>query len=46
MIRRGELLAPDYMKIDIDGAELLVLTGATFLLENAQPIVFLALDLC
>ncbi|MBZ5668208.1 MAG: FkbM family methyltransferase [Acidobacteriia bacterium] len=42
MVRRGELPPPDYMKIDVEGAELLVLTGATFLLENTRPTVFLA----
>lgn len=42
MVRKGELPTPKLMKIDIEGSELLALTGAKSLLENARPIVLLA----
>jgi FkbM family methyltransferase len=42
MVAKGELPPPDYLKIDVEGAELLVLSGAAFLLENTRPTVFLA----
>jgi len=41
-IARGELPAPDYMKIDVEGAEELVLAGARSLLRCAHPTLFLA----
>jgi len=42
MMRRGELPPPDCMKIDVEGGEMLVLTGARVLLGNRRPILFLA----
>jgi FkbM family methyltransferase len=42
MMRRGELPPPDCIKIDVEGGEMLVLTGARLLLGNRRPTVFLA----
>lgn len=39
---QGELLPPDYLKIDVEGAEALVLKGAMDLLRKYHPIIFLA----
>ena len=41
LIEKGELLAPNIMKIDVEGAELEVLRGATGTLGTARPILFL-----
>jgi len=38
----GKMPAPDYMKIDVEGAEMLVLSGARALLQEAHPVIFLA----
>ncbi len=37
----GELRPPDYMKVDVEGAEFEVLKGARQLLEKYHPILFL-----
>ena len=42
MIRRGELLPPNCIKIDVEGGEMLVLTGARLMLGRWRPTVFLA----
>jgi FkbM family methyltransferase len=42
MVRRGELLPPDYMKIDVEGAEANVLLGAKSVLTALHPTIFLA----
>lgn len=42
MMRRGELPPPDCIKIDVEGGEMFVLTGARVLLRNRRPTVFLA----
>ena len=42
LISRRELPAPDYMKIDIEGAELSALHGARSMLARAHPTIFLA----
>jgi len=42
MVRRGELLPPDYMKIDVEGAEANVLLGAKSVLTALRPTIFLA----
>lgn len=39
---RKELLPPNVVKIDVEGAEFLVLTGATRLIQIARPTIFLA----
>jgi FkbM family methyltransferase len=42
LISRGEIPVPNTIKIDVEGAEMLVLTGATSLLASAHPTLFLA----
>lgn len=42
LVSKGEIPPPDYMKIDVEGAELLVLSGAKSLLTNYYPTIFLA----
>lgn len=42
LVRSGEVPLPDFMKIDVEGAEMLVLSGATQVLESGQPTLFLA----
>ena len=42
LVSKGGIPPPDYMKIDVEGAELLVLSGAKSLLANYSPTVFLA----
>jgi FkbM family methyltransferase len=39
---KGELPLPDYIKIDIEGAEYLALTGTKKILKEAHPTIFLA----
>lgn len=39
---KGVLPLPDYMKIDVEGAELSVLKGARHILEKRSPTIFLA----
>ncbi len=41
MLLAGELLPPDYMKVDVEGAEYDVLNGARGLLEKFHPTLFL-----
>jgi len=41
-VSAGELPAPDCMKIDVEGAETLVLSGAKSILRNLHPIIFLS----
>lgn len=38
----NEVLAPDFMKIDIEGGELLALQGARQIIEKHHPVIFLA----
>ena len=38
---RGQIPAPDYMKIDVEGSEFEVLNGAHQILETKRPILFL-----
>jgi FkbM family methyltransferase len=42
LISNGDVPAPDCMKIDVEGAELLVLSGARSILTNIHPTIFLA----
>jgi len=41
MLETGELRPPDYMKVDVEGAEYEALSGARHILENHRPILFL-----
>jgi len=42
LVLSGEIPLPDYMKIDVEGAEFLVLSGAKSILSNYHPTIFLA----
>lgn len=42
LISQGAIPPPDYVKIDVEGAEYLVLTGAKGMLEQSHPTIFLA----
>lgn len=42
LISAGKLPAPNYLKIDVEGAELRVLRGAAKILSASRPIIFLA----
>lgn len=42
LISAGEIPTPDYMKIDIEGAEALALEGAKSMLAEFHPTIFLA----
>ena len=41
MLAAGELRPPDYMKVDVEGAEFEALKGARQLLEKYHPVLFL-----
>ena len=41
MVASGEIKAPDYMKVDVEGAEYDVLNGARALLAQYKPVIFL-----
>jgi FkbM family methyltransferase len=43
VVRAGEVPAPDYLKIDVEGAELAVLRGGTEVIRASRPIIFLAI---
>lgn len=42
LISSGQIPVPHYTKVDVEGAEALVLSGATHMLANAHPTLFLA----
>jgi len=42
LVSKGEIPPPDYIKIDVEGAEFLVLSGAKSILANHHPTMFLA----
>ena len=42
LVAKGELPAPDYIKIDIEGGETLALSGAQSVLARSHPTIFLA----
>ena len=46
LVHKGELPTPDYIKIDVEGAELLVLTGGRQMLSRYHPTSFLATHGC
>jgi FkbM family methyltransferase len=41
-VSRGELPIPGYIKIDVEGAELQALSGASSILQSVHPVLFLA----
>lgn len=41
MVASGEIKPPDYMKVDVEGAEYDVLNGARVLLAQYKPVIFL-----
>jgi FkbM family methyltransferase len=45
LVAAGEIPLPDYIKIDVENADWLVLSGARSLLECAHPVIFLATDI-
>lgn len=42
LLTEGQMSMPTYIKIDVEGSELLVLTGAKTILATAHPTLFLA----
>jgi len=42
LISKGELPVPDFMKIDIEGAEMMALSGAKTMLAKQHPTIFLS----
>jgi len=42
LVARDEIPVPDYIKIDVEGAELKVLKGAENILSKSSPVIFLA----
>lgn len=42
LISEGEIPPADYIKIDIEGAEMLALSGAKFMISRSTPTIFLA----
>ncbi len=42
LIAKGDIPTPDYIKMDVEGAEFKVLLGAKSMLKNAHPTIFLA----
>lgn len=42
LVERGIILPPDYIKIDVEGAELKVLSGANKTLRKYRPVLFLS----
>lgn len=42
LFTQGEIPMPDFIKMDIEGGELRALVGATLLLTNGSPTIFLA----
>jgi FkbM family methyltransferase len=39
---QGKILIPDFMKIDVEGAEMSVLRGAKSILQHFHPVIFLS----
>jgi Methyltransferase FkbM domain len=42
LVEEGKVLPPDYVKMDIEGAELLALRGAARTFQRFHPVLFLA----
>ncbi len=42
LVEEGKVLPPDYVKMDIEGAELLALRGASDTFQRFRPVLFLA----
>jgi len=42
LLRDGVIASPDLIKMDVEGAETMVLSGARELLAKCRPIIFLA----
>lgn len=42
LLEKDEISIPNHMKIDVEGAELLVLTGAKSILDNYRPTLFIS----
>ena len=42
LVEKAEIPVPNYLKIDIEGAEMLALKGARIILEQHHPTIFLA----
>ena len=42
LVEQGKILPPDYIKIDVEGAELKVLSGANKTLRKYRPVLFLS----
>jgi FkbM family methyltransferase len=42
IVSKGDIPPPDYIKIDVEGAEMSVLSGAKKMLRDFSPVVFLA----
>ena len=42
LVEAGRILPPDYIKMDIEGAELLALRGASKIFQRHHPVLFLA----
>jgi FkbM family methyltransferase len=42
LVEEGKVLPPDYVKIDIEGAELLALRGGSRTFQRSRPLIFLA----
>jgi FkbM family methyltransferase len=42
LVERGKILPPNYVKMDIEGAELLALRGASAIFQRYRPVLFLA----
>jgi FkbM family methyltransferase len=42
LVAKGEIPNPDYIKVDVEGAEMEVLSGAKSVLTKAHPTIFLA----